>query len=114
MESIMFNGIILTVNLVGQICGPVKKHENQNVSVDATPDKSKAKLIINTEICHTDRAQSPCTRKTIISGDVVKIWSRECPPWEKKFIWENLKSKQRIMSYLKRFDEGFGFSFEEL
>lgn len=111
----MFNGIILTVNLRGTISGFTKDVNAQEVLVDCTPAKSQSKLLMKSTIIHNDRAESKCTRKELITGEVAQSWVRgESPYWEKKFIWKSMNQKQRLQSYLKRSDEGFGFTYEEL
>ena len=112
---IMFNGIILTVVLLGKIGGLVKHENLQEVLVDCTPPKSQSKLILRTNIVHNERTNNKCTRKELITGEVVTSWVRgESPYWEKKFIWKSMNNKQRLQSYLKRADDGFGFTYEEL
>ena len=115
MGLIMFNGIILTVILAGKIGGLTKHVDLQEVAVDCTPLKSQSKLIMRTTIAHSNRVDNKCTRKELITGEVVTGWVRgESPYWEKKFIWKSMNNKQKLQSYLRRSDEGFGFTYEEL
>ena len=115
MGNFMYNGIILTVNLSGTIGGFTKHVDFQEVTIDCTPLKSQSKLLMKTDILHNNRINSKCTRKELIPGEVAQAWVRgESPYWEKKFIWKSMNQKQRLQSYLKRSDEGFGFTYEEL
>ena len=85
MENIMSEGILLTVNLKPRVG---KFNDTKHVR---------------------------CTRKTKIDGHAIKSWIHGiCPSWEKPFIWKNMKPGQRMSSYLKRCDEGYGYSFVEL
>ena len=103
------NGIILKVNLQGQLEGTVKSNSEKQVSI------RKGKLLLSKTIIHTDRIPTTCVRKTNISEEVAKEWiGGKAPFWEKDFIWKNMSKKQRIGSHVKRFDEGFGTSFEIL
>jgi len=56
-----------------------------------------------------------CCVKTVIKADIINHWqSNECPFWEKKFVWSKMSKQDRLKSYLNRFDEGYGVTFEEL
>lgn len=110
-----FNGIILTTNLVGILAGQERHTTEQVVVADCTPVGSRHSLILRTKIVHTDRVVRPCVRKTIIAGEVVKSWVRgEAPFFVKEFIWRGMSPTQRLNAYLKRLDDGFGYSYEEL
>jgi len=90
MEIIMKEGIILTVNVKGALKTPNFHQVGNSIDHD-------------------------CCIKTVISADVIDFWqSSHCPYWEKAFVWKHMNKKDRFKSYLKRFDEGYGVSFEEL
>lgn len=109
----MSSAILITVNLPGRIGGMVAHQTRQSSTVDVTPEGSKHKLLCTKEIIHTDRTESSCFRSTFINEEVVKSWeSNECPSFVKSKVWEKLNKRQRSLCYIKRFDEGFGVSYE--
>ena len=111
----MYNGMILTVNLCGNIGGFTRHIDMQEVAIDCTPAKSHSKLFLKTAILHNNRVNNKCIRKELITGEVAQAWvCGESPYWEKKFIWKSMNQKQRLQSYLRRSDEGFGFTYEEI
>ena len=96
MECIMLEGIILTVNLKGAL-----KHQF-DTKKEFGGYRREAELF-------------DCCIKTVIKANVIKHWqSNECPFWEKQFVWKHMNKKERVKSYINRFDEGYGVSFEEL
>lgn len=109
----MESGILLTVNLQGRVIGCVKHTTKQTVTVDVTPIGIKHTELMTRKIKHSDRIASSCVRKMRISSEVVAYWqSSECPYWSKESQWKNMNKKQRLEAYVKRFDEGFGVSYE--
>lgn len=103
---------ILTINLKGQVIGPVKHTDKQVVSVDATPFGSKSKEYVTKKIKHNDRVQTICTRKLKLSAETVSSFqSGECPFWEKPYRWLKMSKIQRLESHLNRYDEGYGISY---
>ena len=110
MEKIM---ITVTVNLKGRLGGPVKHTTRQTYSVDVTPIGSKIPLKMTRKIKHTNREEKKCVRKVYLSEEVVtEFQSSETPHWENKYNWSKITRKQRLESYLERFDEGYGYSYE--
>lgn len=104
--------ILITVNLQGRINGCVKHTTKQEVRVDISKPEDKFPKFINKKILHTDRGDSVCTKKLKIDESILKIWTNECPSWEKIGHWKVLSKNQRINSYVKRFDEGFGVTWQ--
>ncbi len=104
--------ILITINLQGQINGCVKHTTKQEVKVNTAKVGDKFSKIVTKKILHTDRKDSLCVKKIKIDEKILNIWAIECPAWEKPSWWKNLKKKQRIESYVKRFDEGFGVSYQ--
>jgi hypothetical protein len=112
MEIIM-SSILLTVNLKGRLGCPVKHVDFQKVTVDVAPMDAHRPEFVSKVIKFNDRSEASCQRKQIISEDVVNHWATsECPYWESPHHWKTFTKHQRILSYLHRFDEGFGISFE--
>ena len=96
MGNIMLEGIILKANLKGAL-------KSTGSYLRANNDWSK------------DEELFDCCVKTVIRANVIKHWqSNECPFWEKPFVWKHMNKKERVKSYINRFDEGYGVSFEEL
>ena len=107
------NMIIVTVNLPGAPIGPQKHVLKQIHSVDVSPIGAKKPEKVTKRIKHNDRVPSNCTRKTRLSDEVVAgFQSDECPYWIKSHDWKKMNAKQRLESYLARFDEGYGYSYE--
>lgn len=105
--------ILITVNLQGRINGSVKHADKQEVKVDISKVSDKFPKFIVKKIKHTDRGISPCVKKIKITEDILQYWqSNNCPYWEKSNHWKVLNKKQRIESYIKRFDEGFGVTYQ--
>ena len=110
MEKIM---IVITVNLKGRLGGPVKHTTRQTYSVNVAPLGSKVPLKMTRKIKHTDREEKECVRKVYLSEEVVAgFQSNEVPYWVNKHNWSKMTRKQRLESYLERFDEGYGYSYE--
>ena len=110
MEKIM---ITVTVNLKGRLGGPVKHTTRQTYSVKINPIVNKDPLKKTRKIKHTDREERSCVRKVYLSEEVVtEFQSSEPPYWVNKYNWNKMTRKQRLESYLERFDEGYGYSYE--
>jgi hypothetical protein len=113
MENIMevnkIEGIILTVNLRGALNGPVKHTDVVEVSTRVGAN------LLSRKITFTERGHSECVRKTVISESVIAAWmSGNCPEWAKPFDWKQMSKSKRLSSWISRFDEGYGVSFETL
>lgn len=103
----MENPIIITVNLLGQISGMVK-HTNKQRHTCQT-----SKGPISKVIKHSDRKEVECTRRTNISSEVVYFWTSDaCPEWEDVRRWKKMNERQRLISHVVRFDEGYGVTFD--
>lgn len=113
MEEYMSSALLLTINLKGRVQGPKKHTTKQVVTVDITPMGSKYPEFMTKKIRHTDRSETECTRKMRISEETVREFENsECPHWEKPSVWKSFTKTQKLVSHLKRYDEGFGFSFD--
>lgn len=109
----MASAILLTVKLKGQVKGLQKHVDKQIISVDVSALGAKQPDYIHKKVKHNDRSETDCTRKTRISEEVTTEWERsESPFWEKPSQWKTMSGVQRINSHVKRFDEGFGVSFD--
>ena len=109
----MSKSVLLTINLKGEVCGPIKHTEKQIVTVDVSPIGAKHPEFISKKILHNDRVSVACTRKMRFSEEIVSEWERgECPYWEKPSQWKTMSKAQKLMSNLKRYDEGFGISVD--
>ena len=107
--------LILTIKLKGAVKGPQKHVDKQVVSVDVSLLGSKSPDIMTRKILHTDLVESDCVRKMRLSSEIVdEFQSGECPYWEKPHFWKTMSKKQRLESHLKRYDEGYGFSYDFL
>ena len=96
--------LIITVNLKGELCGPVVHTDSQVVSFE----KRSVKII------HNNRKEQVCYKRIQITDDVLKYWLNECPKWEKQSRWKMLTNNQKIQSHVIKFDEGFGVKFEKI
>ena len=96
--------LIITVNLKGELCGPVVHTDSQVVSFE----KRSVKII------HNNRKEQVCYKRIQITNDVLKYWLGECPKWEKQSRWKMLTNNQKIQSHVIKFDEGFGVKFEKI
>ena len=111
MELIM--DIILTVNLLGAISGPVAHTTRQTVTVDITPLGQRQPVKMTKKILHTDRYPTYCVRKIHLSAEQVKYFqSGDTPYWSADFIWKKMSKLQRLEAHLARFDEGYGIDYE--
>lgn len=109
----MNQGLLLTINLRGQISGPTRHTDKQSVTVDVSPVSSSRPIFETRKILHNDRFPSTCVKKMKISEESVDAWqSSECPFWAKPVIWTNATKKQRLEAHLSRFDEGYGYSYQ--
>ena len=109
----MTSALLLTVNLKGQVKGLQKHVDKQVVSVDVSPMGAKHPDYIHKKITHSDRSESDCTRKMRISEEVATGWENsECPFWEKPAQWKSLTKMQKLMSHVRRYDEGFGVTID--
>lgn len=105
--------VLLTINLKGALCGPVKHTDKQIVTVDVSEMGSKHPEFISRKIVHNDRISVPCSKKLKFSEEIISDWERgECPHWEKPSQWKTMTKNQKLMSHLKRYDEGFGISVD--
>lgn len=103
-------GILINVNLQGNLEGCVMHFSTQRNTVQL----QKGKYVSN-NILHTDRKETKCVRTIRISEEVANIWqSKEVPTWSNPRSWGKLSPKQRIQSHISSFDEGCGVSFEIL
>ena len=107
----METAIIVTVYLQGCIGGNVS-HTTKQIGTAEVSTKEGHSLVIRNEILHTDRGEMECIRKMNISSDAVMSWLSDCPEWEKPKHWKLLSKNQKIKSFVKRFDEGYGVDFE--
>lgn len=104
----MASAIIVTINLQGNLSGPVEHTTKQKNIVKLDEKKYESRVIL-----HTDRKPSPCYRVLKVSEHVVHGWvSGDCPSWADPRRWKNMSSGQRIISYIAGFDEGHGVTFE--
>lgn len=109
----MDNGIIITINLPGRIAGSVRHTETQAVKLDISNLGAKKPTWVTRKIVHTDRGDQKCYKKLRVSGELVHEWtSNTVPFWENKKDWSKMSKQQRLVSYIVRFDEGFGVTFE--
>ena len=107
--------ILLTVNLLGSISGPVAHTTYQLHTVDITPLGSKFPKKETRKILHTDRERVPCFRKTHLDSSIVNYYqSDEVPYWSKAAVWKTLSAEQRLKAHLDRFDEGYGIDYEAI
>jgi len=110
----MESGLLITIYLKGKLSGPVSHTTKQIVKVDVSKKDDKHPKWDTRKILHTDRTETLCYKKLVISEDIVNVWCSECPFWERQPSWKSMKSKQKIESYVNRFDEGYGVSYELL
>lgn len=111
----MNNGIIITIVLPGKIGGSVSHTEKQTMKVEVSKIGSKKPIWINKEILHSDRTYQECYKKINISGEVVNDWMSDTVPfWSSKKDWASMSANQRLISYIARFDEGYGVSVESI
>ena len=111
----MNNGIIITTYFLGKIGGSVSHTEKQAVKTDISNAGSKKPLWSTVEILHNDRPLQKAYRKTRISEKLVEEWtSGTVPFWSNKKEWSKFTKQQRLISYVSRYDEGFGVTFEEV
>lgn len=111
----MDNGIIITVNLPGRINRSVRHTQKQTVKIDISEVGARKPIWVSRKIKHTDRGDQKCYKKVRISGELIHEWtSNTVPFWSNKREWSKLSKKQRIISYVARYDEGFGVTFEEV
>ena len=107
----MNNGLVITIKLLGRINGSVRHTETQTIRTSTTV-KGK-KQFENVKILHTDRGNQECVQKINISPEVVDFWTSNSNPfWVNTRDWKRMNKNQRIESYVARFDEGYGVSFE--
>ena len=109
----MSSALILTIKQRGCISGPVKHTEKQKHTVDVTPFGAKSAEFMTRNILHNDRFEMECVKKLHISEDIVRDWERsDCPHWEKPANWKTFSRAQKIHSHAKRYEEGFGISYD--
>lgn len=111
----MDNGIIITTFLQGKIGGSVRHTETQTIRFDNSELGSNKPMWINKKIIHNDRSEQKCYKKLKISPEIVSGWvSNTIPFWSDKKEWSRMNTSQRLLSYVNRFDEGFGVIYEEI
>lgn len=111
----MNSSLLLTITLKGVISGPKKHTDKQVVTVNVTPIGNKVPEFMSKKIRHTDRYETECSRKLKLSEELVhEFENSECPYWEKPATWKSMTKSQRLLSHLKRYDEGYGISFDFL
>lgn len=111
----MISAILLTVNLKGELLGQVRHTTEQSYTIDQSPVGSKYSDFVTRKILHTNRETQKCYKKVTIPENIVTSWAcGDCPQWEKPSVWKDMLPEKRIDSHLRRYDEGFGFSFEFL
>lgn len=104
------SAIIVKVGLLGAISGRVKHTTKQKHTVKVDDNEYVSKIIL-----YTDRLESICTRSFKVSDEVVKSWIYgESPLWEDSRDWKRFSIHQKLLSYIKGFDEGYGVSYEYL
>jgi len=105
-------GLIIFINLPGQI-GPMKKHdEKQTFSADVSPIGAKPEILTR-KIKHVDRGTQTCMKQLKIAASTVDFWKYgDCPIWADPKIWKKLSPNQRVFAYVQTFDEGYGVTFE--
>lgn len=111
----MKNGIIITTYFPGKIGGSVSHTEKQAVRTDLSKVGSKKPIWATVNILHSDRPLQKAYRKTKISGELIEEWtSGTVPFWSNKKEWSKFTKQQRLISYVSRYDEGYGVTFEEI
>lgn len=99
--------IIIKTVLPGAFQTKQKAISNQTIKLNLF-NKSELRTIK-----HTDATTFSCFRLTTILEPVVDSWIKgDCPYWETPREWKRKNAKEKIKSYVKTFDEGFGVSFE--
>lgn len=107
----MDSGIVITVNLLGNLGTRVRHTTIQAQSAEVINASGKPQLI-KVDILHTDRVPSRCVRETEITPAVVAVWKNsECPYWADSRIWKKFNAAQKIQAFVGRFDEGYGVSY---
>jgi hypothetical protein len=100
--------LIVTIKLLGSF--KCRKKHTDSQKMKAFLGKGKEEI---SNIKHTDAEIFSCSKVIHISSSQVKNWVYgECPSWENGRDWKRKSVKERIKSYVKGFDEGFGVSFE--
>lgn len=107
------NSVLLSVKLPGRLTGPKKHFEYQIVTVDVTAVGAKAKEFMTRKIKHNDRVDSDCSKKMKFSEESVRdMENSECPHWETPSKWKSMSKYQKLVSHLKRYDEGYGITID--
>lgn len=112
MQKIM-NSIVVTVNLLGEIEGRVEHTTRQRHTVILSEEFGGS---MNRNIKHTDRIPTKACRMFSVAAEHVEAWVKadQCPEWETPQNWKAKSRVQRLHSHLRRFDEGYGVSYEDL
>lgn len=100
-------GIIITVNLVGQIKPSVKSE----IETKFTDEEGKLVSI------HKNAEISKCTRKIRISKSTVISWqedTKNVPNGISETRWKKLLSSDRFRYIINSYDEGYGVSYEQV
>lgn len=109
--------LIINVNLKGQLGAQLSHKDYQIVHGTYSQERNGVmkEIHYSAKILHTDRVESKASKQVRITDDVVKFWcSDDCPEWESPKRWKLLSKNQRINSHVRRFDEGYGVSFEKI
>lgn len=107
------SGLIISVNLPGNLSGFTKHTTVQQYSVKTRDLKTGKDTIVTSQILHTDRVPQPCVKIININPAVVKLWkSSAIPYWETQKDWKKMSIEQKIASHVARFDEGYGVQYE--
>lgn len=107
------SGLIISVNLPGNLSGFTKHTTVQQHSVKTRDLKRENDIVLTAQILHTDRVPQPCVKIINIHPTIVKLWkSSVIPYWETQKDWKKMSPEQRIASHVNRFDEGYGVRYE--
>jgi len=102
------SAVVINTYYPGIIGGRVAHTEKQTITIPMPDGKFLTKTIT-----HSDRALQPCVRVTNITEEVLNIWQfGECPYWENPKRWQGYNKEKKIVSYVARFDDGFGVDFK--
>lgn len=109
----MDTGLLISINLPGQIGPPVAHTTKQVFSCKMPITETDKSGILTRKIKHTNRGTQICTRELRISPAVVSHWKNgDCPIWADPRMWKKLNKEERVLAYVKTFDEGLGVKYE--
>jgi hypothetical protein len=106
----MINGIVITVNLLGRLNGPVTHTTNQSNTIQILSKDGKLNTVTS-QILHTDRTTSRCVKQISISPSVVSLILKGQNTKNSKGH-KKATDKEKILSFVQTFDEGYGVSYE--